>query len=174
MSALKKIFVILATIGVMLPAFAFADDFGLQGATQGTKLISAGKTADSNAIPNLIGSIVGVALSFVGAIFFLLILYAGFLWMTAFGSSEKVDKAKDIVQHAAMGLIIVLAAYAISKFVFNALATATSGGSADSTGQAGDMGCCFNSVTNNKIQTLQPNCVSAPGNPRTWTAGPCS
>ena len=117
----------------MIPSFALAQDdptFGLKGATEGTKLINAESAVDANAIPNLIGKIVGVALSFVGAIFFLLILYAGFLWMTAFGASDKVEKAKDILFHAAIGLVIVLAAYAISKFVFGALAdgVATSGG----------------------------------------------
>ena len=124
MTTLKKIFVILAMIGIMIPSFAFAQEdptFGLKGATEGTKLINAEKVVSANAIPELIGSIVGAALSFLGAIFFLLILYAGFLWMTAFGSSEKADKAKSILEHAAVGLVIVLAAYAISRFVFSSL-----------------------------------------------------
>ncbi len=125
----KKTFVILAMIGLMLPSFVFAQsgDFGLDQAVEGTALKDF--KAKNTDIPSLIGTIVGVVLSFVGAIFFLLILYAGFLWMTAFGSSEKVDKAKDIVQHAAVGLIIVLAAYAISTFVFSALTGATNSGS---------------------------------------------
>jgi len=45
--------------------------------------------------------------------------------MTAFGSSEKADKAKSILEHAAIGLVIVLAAYAISTFVFSSLTGAT-------------------------------------------------
>lgn len=106
-------------LGLMIPSFVFADDYGLGGAAGGTGLIQVKDTQTD--VPNLIGRIVGVALSFVGAIFFLLILYAGFLWMTAFGSSEKVDKSKDILIHATTGLIIVLAAYAISRFVFSAL-----------------------------------------------------
>ncbi len=120
---LKKIFVVLAMMGLMLPSFALAaDDFGLGEASKGTKLIKSGQGIDAQqSVPELIGTIVGVALSFVGAIFFLLILYAGFLWMTAFGSSEKADKAKSILEHAAVGLIIVLSAYAISRFVFSSL-----------------------------------------------------
>lgn len=120
----KKIFVILAMIGLMIPAFAFAanaadDPYGFKGASQGTDLMQVKNTQTD--VPNLIGKIIGVALSFVGAIFFILILYAGFLWMTAFGAADKVDKAKDIILHAAIGLVIVVAAYAISKFVFGAL-----------------------------------------------------
>ncbi len=119
MTTLKKIFLFLAVVGLVVPSFAFADEFGLDEAAGGTKLIQVKDTQTD--IPNLIGNIVGVALSFLGAIFFLLILYAGFLWMTAFGSSEKTDKAKGILEHAAVGLLIVLAAYAISRFVFTAL-----------------------------------------------------
>ncbi len=118
----KKIFLLVAVIGVVLPIFVFAEDFGLQDAARNTELIGSRTNVNANqALPELIGTIVGVVLSFVGAIFFLLILYAGLLWMMAFGNSERVDRAKSIVEHAAIGLIIVLAAYAISRFVFGAL-----------------------------------------------------
>ncbi|KKR34906.1 MAG: hypothetical protein UT67_C0005G0018 [Candidatus Magasanikbacteria bacterium GW2011_GWA2_40_10] len=132
---LKKLFVVLVVMGAMIPSFAFADDFGLKGASQDTGLIGQGQDVDAKTrVPELIGSIIGIALSFVGAIFFLLILYAGFLWMTAFGASDKVEKAKDILIHAAIGLIIVLAAYAISKFVFSNLGSLGAGSGAGSGG----------------------------------------
>ena len=109
-------------MGMIIPSFAFADDFGLQDASKNTGLLKQGQAVDAKTeVPNLIGTIVGVALSFIGAIFFLLILYAGFLWMTAFGDSTKADKAKGILEHAAIGLLIVLSAYAISRFVFSNL-----------------------------------------------------
>jgi cbb3-type cytochrome oxidase subunit 3 len=99
-----------------------ASDFGIKGAAQGTSLIGTNQSVQANTtVPELIGKIVGFVLSFVGAIFFLLILYAGLLWMIAFGNGERVDKAKSIVEHAAVGLVIVLAAYAISRFVFSNL-----------------------------------------------------
>ena len=168
----KKIFVVLAMMSVMVPSFAFAADFGLKGAAQGTGLINT-QGSSATTIPDLIGSIVGIALSFVGAIFFLLILYAGFLWMTAFGSSEKVDKAKDIMQHAAIGLVIVLAAYAISSFVFSKL-TEASGSSSQSSGQSTSTpGCCIIDPPTNQVclpNRLQSNCT---GSQNAWVAGAC-
>ena len=132
MTAFKKIFVVLATIGLMIPSLSLADSYGIEAAADTANLPK--KISGASSIPELIGSIVGVVLSFVGAIFFLLILYAGFLWMTAFGSSEKVDKAKSILEHAAIGLLIVLAAYAISSFVFKSFTGISStGGSASAT-----------------------------------------
>ena len=121
MMNLKKLFVILAVVGLMIPSFALAK-FGLKDASQGTGLIKAGETINAQeAVPDLIGTIVGAVLSFLGVIFFLLILYAGIMWMTAFGVADKAEKAKEILINASVGLIIVLAAYAISRFVFTGL-----------------------------------------------------
>ncbi len=74
-----------------------------------------------SSVPNVIGKIVGLALSFVGLAFFVLMIYAGFLWMFARGNDQDVQKAKDLIQAAVIGLIIVLAAYAITMFIGNAL-----------------------------------------------------
>ena len=46
--------------------------------------------------------------------------------MTAGGAAEKVQKAGKIMANAAIGLIIVLAAYAITTFVLQQLTSATS------------------------------------------------
>lgn len=117
----KKIFVVLAMMGVMIPSFAFAA-YGLEDASQGTGLIKAGQPINAQEeIPDLIGTIVGVVLSLLGVVFFLLILYAGIMWMTAFGVADKAEKSKEILIQASVGLIIVLAAYAISSFVFSRL-----------------------------------------------------
>jgi len=61
------------------------------------------------------------ALSLIGIIFLALMLYAGYHWMTARGEEEKVEKAKDTIQRAIVGIIIVVGAYAIWKFIFSYL-----------------------------------------------------
>lgn len=140
MSLVKKIFLIVALVSITLPFFVFADSFGIEKAAQGTNLIRAGQPVDQSAIPELIGNIIGIVLSFVGVIFFLLILYGGFTWMTAFGNEEKVTKAKGIMEHAILGLVIVISAYAISRFVFGAL-TEDIVSPTTPTGEA-SVGCC--------------------------------
>lgn len=72
---------------------------------------------DKGGIPGLVGVIVGSVLAFVGIIFFVLMIYGGFTWMTAGGNEQTITKAKDIIFSAAIGLIIVLAAYAFTKFL---------------------------------------------------------
>lgn len=129
---LKKTFIILAATGLMIPSFVLADSFGIDEAakTGGLKDVSLSQKT----VPEVIGDVVGVVLSLLGVLFFLLILYAGIMWMTAFGAAEKAEKAKEILIQASVGLIIVLSAYAISTFVFSRLGA---GGGATSTTQTG-------------------------------------
>ena len=120
----KVLFLILMAIAIAAPNFVLADKWGIDAAAPNS-LIGRTTGNNPNAIPDLIGQIIGIALSFVGAIFFLLVLYAGFRWMTAFGNEEKVSTSKSIMEHAVLGLVIVLSAYAISRFVFGALTDRT-------------------------------------------------
>jgi hypothetical protein len=77
-------------------------------------------------IGEMISNIIKIVLSFLGLIFFVLILYAGFLWMTAAGNDEKISKAKNIMTSAVIGLVIVLSAYLITYFVVDQALEATS------------------------------------------------
>ena len=70
-----------------------------------------------DSIPVTIGKIIGTALSFVGVLFLVLIIYAGLLWMTAQGNDTKIATARGIITNAVIGLIIVMSAYAITAFV---------------------------------------------------------
>lgn len=56
-------------------------------------------------------------LSFVGVIFLILMITGGFTWMTSGGNQEKINSARRTVASAAIGLIIVLSAYAITVYI---------------------------------------------------------
>jgi len=70
-------------------------------------------------ISNIVGAGVEAVLALIGVVFLILMIYAGYNWMTARGEEEKVEKAKDTITRAFIGLIIVVGAYAIWSFVFN-------------------------------------------------------
>jgi len=72
-------------------------------------------------ITDIIGSIINVLLGFLGVVFLVLLLYAGFTWMTAGGDTEKVTKAKTMITQAVIGLVIITAAFTISTFVLGSL-----------------------------------------------------
>lgn len=55
--------------------------------------------------------------SFVGLVFVIIILYAGFQWMTAGGNEEKVSKAKKLLTNGVIGVGIVLLSLSIWVFI---------------------------------------------------------
>ena len=87
--------------------------------------VNADASLGSEDLTATIGKLISALLSVLGVIFLLLIIWAGFTWMTAQGDPKKVDKAKDILITSVVGLIILLSAYAISTFVIDQLASAT-------------------------------------------------
>ncbi len=87
--------------------------------------VNADASLGSEDLTSTIGKLISALLSVLGVIFLLLIIWAGFMWMTAAGEPKKVDKAKEILITSVVGLIILLSAYAISTFVIEQLATAT-------------------------------------------------
>ncbi|KKR34904.1 MAG: hypothetical protein UT67_C0005G0016 [Candidatus Magasanikbacteria bacterium GW2011_GWA2_40_10] len=78
-----------------------------------------GSTATANTLSETVGKIIKIVLGLLGTIFLVLIVYAGFLWMTAAGEEEKVTKAMNILKTSVIGLVIILAAYSITYFVLS-------------------------------------------------------
>lgn len=70
-------------------------------------------------------NVINVILGFLGIIAVVLILIGGFMWMTAAGNDDKVATARKIMTAGIIGLVIVLAAFGIAKFVIQALIGAT-------------------------------------------------
>lgn len=91
------------------------------------------KPANSTSLSGIVAIVIKAFLGLLGIIFLVLIIYAGFEWMTAQGDEEKVTKAKDTLTRAIIGLVIIIAAYSITYFVFNALPGGGAGGGADIT-----------------------------------------
>jgi len=71
--------------------------------------------------------IINVSLGFLGIIAVIIMVYAGWLWMTSGGSADKIDKAKKMLIGALIGLLIILSSWAIASYVVNNLWNATGG-----------------------------------------------
>jgi hypothetical protein len=69
----------------------------------------------------IIAKIVRIFLGLLGTIAVAIVVYGGFIWMTAAGEPKKVDKAKDILKAGVIGLLIILASFAITQFIFSSL-----------------------------------------------------
>lgn len=111
----KKIYLLgLILVSSFLAPAALAQ-YGLQETAKGAGIPTQGT------LQGRIGQITGAALSLIGVIFFVLMIYGGYLWMTARGDSKIAEKAKNIIIDAVIGLVITGAAYIITSFVFTAI-----------------------------------------------------
>jgi len=123
----KKIFIVSLLMTVAVGFFCFsnlalAEDYGL-AKTAG----AAGLSNTSPDIPTVVGNVLGTALSFIGVLFFALMVYGGFIWMTARGNEEDTKKALNTITAAVIGLIIVLSSYTITSFVFKSVGIQSGG-----------------------------------------------
>ena len=98
---------------LILPVFqASAQNLGV-GYAANLGLSDASNTDPRDAIVN----VVRYLMTFLGIIAVVVILLGGFRWMTAAGNEDRVAEAKKLIVSGIIGLIIILAAFAIVTFV---------------------------------------------------------
>lgn len=71
--------------------------------------------------PEIAGTVIGAFLGFLGIVFIVLTVMAGFSWMTAGGNEEKVKKAVAVLKNALIGMVLSLSAWSLWTFVFRNL-----------------------------------------------------
>ncbi len=71
----------------------------------------------------IIGNVIKAALGIVGSIALLIMTYGGFRWLTAMGNSESVEKGKETLIWAALGLAVIFGAYAVTSYIITKLTT---------------------------------------------------
>lgn len=79
-------------------------------------------TRATNAREFIINSI-NFALAFLGIIALAVVIYGGFLYVTAAGNEEQSGKGKKAITYAAVGIVIILASFAIVRTLIMFLGT---------------------------------------------------
>ncbi len=119
---LKKIKLIIPLLSLifilLLPYFVLASDGPVDRLTNVAHDSGYSTDARSTSLPEIVGKVIGVFLTLLGVVFLALLVYAGTLWMIAAGNEDKVTKSKDTMRRSLIGLGIVVAAYAISQYIF--------------------------------------------------------
>lgn len=110
---------------LILPAFASAQT--TTNPTIMSRLRSVGGSSGFQtdpgvaSVPVIVGTIVSAVISLLGIIFIVLIILAGYSWMTSRGNEEQISKARETIRQAIIGLIIAVSAWTIWTFIFNRL-----------------------------------------------------
>lgn len=70
-------------------------------------------------IPLVIGNTTNILISFIGAFSFLMLAYAGFMYMTGGGEKHKIHKAHRAFGYSIYGLIVGVLSYGIANTVIH-------------------------------------------------------
>lgn len=123
---LKKIVTVAMALIVLTPVLAFSlpalaalDPWGGQEGVVNNIGLGSKDPRD------IAAAVIKVILGFLGIIAVVIILLGGFKWMTAGGNEDKVGEAKKLIIAGVIGLVIILAAFAIAIFVLDSLINAT-------------------------------------------------
>ncbi len=90
-------------------------------AYQGTSFSRLTSTRDA------FGFLTSFALSFIGMVAIMFLIYAGFVYITANGEQAKIDKAKKLIWGTVIGILIVFSVYAIVATLLNISAAVNPG-----------------------------------------------
>jgi hypothetical protein len=99
------------------------------GAQQGDSQNSGGEIFDAgnlgiptvNADQGLVNNILNTVFLVTGALATIIIIFGGLRYVLAFGSSEKIQQAKQTIIYAVVGLVVSVFAYTIVNFVISNL-----------------------------------------------------
>lgn len=137
----KKIFIFTlfsaALIGWPIRAELANGNFVLDEVAENAKYKEQNQVTPPSALFDNINKVVSSLLGLSAILFFGFLTYAGVRWMTAKGNEEFVTKARETMEAAVIGLIVITAAYAITNFIFTKLAEQASAPPAETTPPAG-------------------------------------
>lgn len=80
---------------------------------------------DTNEPNELVANVIRTSLGVIGGLTLLVLVYGGFLMLTSVGNSEKLNKAKETLMWATIGLIVIFGAWGISDALFKVLSGET-------------------------------------------------
>lgn len=77
------------------------------------------KTEGEKSLMSNVSMLINVFASVMGFLAVGMIIYGGFMLLTAQGDPARIKRGKDVVLYSVIGLILVVLAYAIVNFVMN-------------------------------------------------------
>ncbi|MDA3802719.1 MAG: IPT/TIG domain-containing protein [Patescibacteria group bacterium] len=126
-------------VGILAFRFVLAQNYGVDEV--GTQL--GGSLGETNTDPRALATrIINISLGFLGIIALIIILYAGFLWMTSGGNEEKIAKARKTLIAGVIGLVIILSSWGLASWLIKTISDTTNGTGGDITYEDGDSRSC--------------------------------
>lgn len=113
----KKILLgLLLCVHLVIPNQAFAA-FNLADQDSLTQAVVQQSGVSQQSVPTIVGNLAKGIFAVMGLMFFILVFYGGFIWISARGNEDQIEKSQKTITAAFIGLIIVLASYAITAYL---------------------------------------------------------
>lgn len=157
----RSAFTTLLVIGVVVgigAGFLIGGDASAVDTGFNTSVNSAFNDADLQEIASpdaVAANIIRTAIGYIGVVFLLATIFAGFLWMTAAGNEERITKAKQLLIGGVIGMAVILGAYIITEFVFTSIGFGLTAQESESAEQQADFANCADSIA--EIPECGPN-----------------
>jgi hypothetical protein len=118
---MKKILYIIILLTCLTPMISLADSTAIPGG-ESVEITNPLATDGKNPSPQvLIGRVINATMGLVGSLALAMFIYGGFTWMLAAGNDQRVQKGKDILIWATIGLIVIFSSYALVRVIFTGL-----------------------------------------------------
>jgi heme/copper-type cytochrome/quinol oxidase subunit 2 len=72
-------------------------------------------------LPEIIGNIIQWVLGLIGVVLLIMFIYGGVLYATSAGNEEKIETGKKVMLYAIIGVVIIALAFALTRYVIQAL-----------------------------------------------------
>jgi len=122
MNISKKLVIVSLSVALLALAAAsfvsttYAADSNLLSGQEGASDIQGVYGGNNQDIRVTIAKIINIALEFIGLVFFVLIIVAGFQYMTSGGNEEKTKKSMHLLRNAIIGFVIIVMAWGVTRF----------------------------------------------------------
>ena len=127
---LKNLLAFALISAIIFPCFIIGLTALAQGPNLGFQYANSLDLPGSNEDPRDVAvNIVRYLMTFLGIIAVVVILFGGFKWMTAGGNEDRVAEAKKLIVAGIIGLIIILASFAIVQFIVGTTTSLLNSGS---------------------------------------------
>ncbi len=118
----RLILIIAAAVLILFPVLTMAQiDPSATGLVETAQEAGYVEADNPPTLTGFIATLVNVVLGLTGLALVILLIYGGIRWMTAMGNEKTVTAAKQIITNSIIGIIIIVAAYAIANYIIVAL-----------------------------------------------------
>lgn len=88
--------------------------------TQDQPAIIAQLSGGQTGLRGIVLTIINFFLTFLGLLAVIMVIYGGFLYVSSAGNEENVNKAKKILLYAVIGIVVIIASFALVNTILGA------------------------------------------------------